>query len=52
MTKKTLSDSLFAKTPPLQMLYYLKQSIYNLNETLKTGTNKDDKIEKCNFANG
>ena len=50
--KKTisLSDSLFAKTTSLQMLYYLKQSIDNLNETLKTGTNKGDEIEKCNFA--
>lgn len=37
-TEKTilLSDTLYAKTNSIQMLYYLKHSIDNLNETLKT----------------
>ena len=41
-TEKTISlcNTLYAKTTSLQMLYYLKQSIDNLNETLKTGKDK------------
>jgi hypothetical protein len=33
----SLCNTLYAKTSSLQMLYYMKQSIDNLNETLKTG---------------
>ena len=42
----SLSNTLYAKTSSLQMLFYMKQSIDNLNETLKTGKNKDNKTEK------
>ena len=37
----SLCNTLYAKTSSLQMLYYLKQSIDNLNKTLKTGKGID-----------
>ncbi len=43
----SLCNTLYAKTSSLQMLYYLKQSIDNLNETLKK---RKGNYQKNNFA--
>ena len=44
-TERTISlcNTLYAKTSSLQMLFYLKQSVDSLNETLKTGKDSDNK---------